>query len=749
MIFCKVPLVLTLAVATVSTVTFASAQAVPEFFGFYAIDQGKNIAIHEGQGAGATIALDAYSIPRQSRFTSQVPQLSATTRFILYYSDAGDMVHSLSLYRLPVVRNVIETVPATAFSPPTRQIVESPNTTLVAGVAELAYKFLIKPVPGHAQMFELLADPQMIPGYYVVEYAPPSGGSWWALFAVGSPPTSASESCVDLIVPGGVGGAFWRANSELVADVPPLVQEHYQKCNSGGSPGVATRTASVSASVAQVTCADYDECFKLGLSAYQLKDLNTAEADFRAATQFSPGDAEAWRWVGTVMLGDNEIHQVGDLAATWDKALSLGGPLVVSACHERTMQPCERGDLLLSPKMITFQRRGMQHVFSAAPSEIEPGKVLNNPGALHVAYNLKAGGKNYVLDFIPSSWQTCNFNQMVQCQPEGFAEQLILATYVSQTLSKLASGQIVARAASTSAIGATSAANKPPARPAGCAALPGAGYSILLQSHLYKVVTGSASQPFFLSESGSQVTDSSLLLQLVSAVWTHDKVLPDARTASAAVSSVLGTSKAIQTYTARQDLIARSMVEAMEAAATDGASLAKAPANLTLGVLKSQMVSYPRTILSLTAQDGLAQSLTLFKQMEAVPLPPADATVLNASDMSKIFALYTQAHMLQLPYEALAAKLMPQQAQELTDTGLKSMIGELAAGPLFSGSPTTAVTLQQLLQIQTDLANLNSAGTALRSFHENLNLAVNLAKASNSAIERQTSAAGRVAHICL
>ena len=735
----KVPLVLTLALATVSTVTSASAQAVPEFFGFYAVDQGKNIAIHEGQGTGSTIALDAYSIPRQSRFTAQVPQLSATTRFILYYSDAGDMVHSLSLYRLPVLRNVIETVPATAFSPPTRQIVESPNTTLVAGVAELAYKFLVKPVSGHPQMVELLADPQMTPGYYVVKYAPASGSSWWALFAVGSPPTSASESCVDLVVPGGVGGAFWRANSELIADVPSLVQEHYQKCNSGGSSGIATRTATVSASAAQVTCANYDECFKLGLSAFQSKDLNTAEADFRAAAQFSPGNPEAWRWVGTVMLGNNEIHQVGDLAATWDKALSLGGPLVISACHERTMQPCERGDLLLSPKMITFQLRGMQHVFSAAPSEIEPGKVLNNPGAQHVAYNLKAGGKNYVLDFIPSSWQSCNFNMMVQCQPDGTAEQLILASYVAQTLPKLASGQVAASVAP--ATPAPAAATKAVSGLAGCAALPSAGYSILLQSHLFRVVTGSTKQLYFLNESGSQVTDASLLSQLASVVWTHDNILPDARYASGHVSDILSTSKAIQHYTASQDLIARAMVEAMEGAATDGASLAKVPVNLTIGFVKSQITNAPRNILTDTAQAGLNQSLNLYKQMESVPLPPADATVLNASDMSKILTLYTQAHTLDLPYSALAAKLMPQHTQDLTDAALKSIISELTAGPVFAGSPTAAMTTSQLLLLQTSLANLANGNVALQAFHDNLNLAVNLNKANSAAIDRIASGA--------
>jgi hypothetical protein len=62
--------------------------------------------------------------------------------------------------------------------------------------------------------------------------------------------------------------------------------------------------------------------------------------------------------------------------------------------------------------------------------------------------------------------------------------------------------------------------------------------------------------------------------QLASAVWTHDNVLAsaDARNGSMRVSAILGTSKAIQKYTTVQDILARSMVEAIEAGFTGGSA---------------------------------------------------------------------------------------------------------------------------------------------------------------------------------
>jgi hypothetical protein len=71
-----------------------------------------------------------------------------------------------------------------------------------------------------------------------------------------------------------------------------------------------------------------------------------------------------------------------------------------------------------------------------------------------------------------------------------------------------------------------------PAQPAPsrvvCSGTPDAGYSILLQGHLYKVkASGSGANKalLFLDETGKQVTNPELVQPLASAVWTRDNVI--------------------------------------------------------------------------------------------------------------------------------------------------------------------------------------------------------------------------------
>jgi hypothetical protein len=153
---------------------------------------------------------------------------------------------------------------------------------------------------------------------------------------------------------------------------------------------------------------------------------------------------------------------------------------------------------------------------------------------------------------------------------------------------------------------------------------------------------------------------------------------------------------------------------------------------LTTGIVTSQLKSAPRTLFVLTAQRGMEGSLAAYRQMQAVPLPPADATVLNAPDLAKVRADYLQARTLELPYEALAAKLMPTTAVQLTNQALASAINE--AVPLLGSSGTVQVTLQSLLDFQKSLANLSSTLPALQAYSQNLNLALNLANANSRMI---------------
>jgi hypothetical protein len=520
----------------------------------------------------------------------------------------------------------------------------------------------------------------------------------------------------------------------------------------GGTSGTTTQPTTnpsdtVASSNAVPACSDYDSCFQAGIAAYKSKDWGGAKTAFQAAANQRPTTGEPWIWLGRILFQDNQPHQLADLSDVWDKALSLGAQLMLGACHERSFQPCQRGDLALSTKSISFLANGSQPIFSAAPADITPGRIFNNSAGAHISYSMRVANKNYAIDFIPLG-TVCQFNLMVQCPQEGITKQLIMAQYVSETLAKLTRGVLTTTAAPTKpsnnapTISATNSA---------CSQAADAGYAILLQGHLYKVrlagSLGPNQKPFFFDEKGNQVVDVSLLTPLAAAVWTHDNVIasPDARNGSTRVSGILGTSKALQTYTTVQDLIARTMVEAIQAGLTGGASLGKAVPNLTVSVLKAQLVNAPKTLLTLTAQHGLQASLAAYQQMEAVPLPSQDATALNATDLARIRDLYVQGRSLELPYAALAAKLMPTSGTDLTQQALRSAFTELTTGPLFSGAPSTAVTLQSLFKLQQSVANLATSLPALQTYSQDLNLAVNLTAANNETISKWAAAA---AHGC-
>jgi hypothetical protein len=283
-----------------------------------------------------------------------------------------------------------------------------------------------------------------------------------------------------------------------------------------------------------------------------------------------------------------------------------------------------------------------------------------------------------------------------------------------------------------------------------CSAGTFADYMINLNNHLYRVQSsgpaiGANRKLSFFDLGRTQVTDPALLAQLADAVWTHDNVIAssDARTGSTRVADILGTSKALQNYTTTQDILARAMVEAVEAGLTDGTSLSTAVQHVTVGVLKTQIKSLPKTLLTHTAQIGLAQSEADYKQLEA-DLPPTGATVFNATSLAQIHTLYVQARSLELAYSVLAAKLMPTTGKELSEQALKSALSELTVGPASTASPTAAVTLKDLLNLQTSIANLTKALPAMQAYSQNLALASNLKTAESKEIAGWASSAVQV-----
>jgi hypothetical protein len=221
------------------------------------------------------------------------------------------------------------------------------------------------------------------------------------------------------------------ANSNISAEEPST------SVASGGempSTGVSSNPSS--------SCGDFSGCMRSAMTAYKSRDWGTASTDLKEAASQNPSSGEPWVWLGRIVLTDGQPHRQSDLSDAWDKALSLESRIMIGACHELTLRPCERGDLVLSINSIAFMVHGNDAEISVPPGDVEPGKVFNNAGAAHVTYSFKAEGKNFVVDFFPPGIQ-CNVNLMVQCPPAGISKQLLLAQYVSESLPKLASGSLV------------------------------------------------------------------------------------------------------------------------------------------------------------------------------------------------------------------------------------------------------------------------------------------------------------------
>ena len=438
----------------------AQTAPLPEFFGTYATYDGKLVPLTGGRGNFTPKQqngdfFDFYSMNAATR-----PVLSldgSDLRFVVFDAAVADASAGVELYKLPFARNLL-TQPDSlqqvggllnqmSGRPQPKDAPVSMQKFVVAKTDALKVELLQKPVPGQPQMIQLVPESTLDPGIYSLFALRSQGGQQMIVSVLfdwnGQSAGAAKSYCVDLSITGGFGGAMDNSDARMLHPYY-LAKEKYAECGASGSSASSQKVDSGqgdgnSGSAGISACSGYNDCFNAGTKTYG--DQNSAEAiaDFKAAIKVDPTQGQAWYWLGIVMLQAHQIDQVGQLASVWDKALSLGSPIAISACHERGFEPCERGNLNLSPKWVSFSL-GDTQIFNLPPNQIEPGGILNNPSGAQVAYRLKASGKKYNIDFVPSTWSTCSFNQMVQCPQQGYAEQLILAEYVALTLPRLAQG---------------------------------------------------------------------------------------------------------------------------------------------------------------------------------------------------------------------------------------------------------------------------------------------------------------------
>jgi hypothetical protein len=428
---------------------------VPEDYGIYAVVDGhlikldsqqiranETVAVKLGQRNGVGNILQGQSVAGST--VAQLPEFAPDLK-VLVFSEASGLVsplsiaESLSLEPLVFVRYV--TVDTGFPSHVRRSGVEEgwdsgqPPELLVTATGQRPepLEFLFKPMPGHNDMVIATPSRALKPGVYRLgaRGANPFPGAGGILFAI--PPISNAQAagCVDVAI------------TYLAIT---LSDSKYTPCSGASAspepaaanvpPPFGSAGARLGAAPAPASCGDYQGCLRAGINAFRYSNLPAAVSDFQAASNLNATTGDPWLWLGRTYLRTGENQ---NFTLAWDKALSLGGTVIIGACHERAFRPCQRGGLSLSAKAVSFLANGSQAVFAVPPAEVAGKGVFNNPDTAHVSFGLRAENRNFNFDFLPLG-VACGVQLFVQCPAEGVSQQLAVANYVEQTIPKLASG---------------------------------------------------------------------------------------------------------------------------------------------------------------------------------------------------------------------------------------------------------------------------------------------------------------------
>jgi len=399
---------------------------LPEFYGTYAISNGKLVSVDSKSPQQIAVAAakvgqhgDTYKIcdsgaavvPSPARVIN-IADFAGNVEFVVFFQTSGEasamrVAQGLRVGELGFVRNTnvncgtgIKTGDEGGWETVTRHV-----------------ELRVKPVPGQQEMVIAVPSAPLEPGVYVLSGIHSSQSmfdqEYW--FAVSPLAEAEKTKCIDLTV---------QFNRYQLMNGGVLGQS-FKPC------GAAADIGTPSSNNSSAACADFDSCMRGGHEAFRASDWSTAISDFQTASAKSPSRGEPWVWIGNAYLATGRTD---DLPGAWDKALALGSPLSIGVCHERSFRPCELGSLTLDAKSVAFTTNGGQAIFSAPPSEMHPaGRVTETQT---VRFTVRNGRKNYGLNFVPFGVD-CQTQLLVACPEAGVAQQSAVADYVLGSFSKL------------------------------------------------------------------------------------------------------------------------------------------------------------------------------------------------------------------------------------------------------------------------------------------------------------------------
>ena len=423
---------------------------VPEYYGIYAVVAGKLIKLDSqhvqadetvrarlGQRNGVGNILGGEPVAASKAI--DIAKFASDLKIVVFSQPSGmqsplDIAKSLHLESLVFIRNLTVNTgwPNNVRRSGAENGWDSGDAPELMGIASggrsKLLEFLVKPMPGHQDMVVAGLPEQLKSGVYrlsVGERNPFFGGGGF-LFAVEPIPDAEASKCVDALVTYSMN----MSDSKYT----PCGERRPSETTNQTEGASAVAGASVSS---QSPCGDYDSCMRAGKSAFRPSSWSEAIADFQTAANQRPASGEPWIWLGRAHIA---AGREPDALQAWDKAIALGSTIEIGVCHTRTLLPCERGDLNISPSTISFNAMG-RDVFTVPPSEVMAKGMMNLSQMGHVSFALEAQRKRYLFDFIPFG-VNCQIQLVAQCPQQGMAQQMVVANYVSRSLPKLSSGEL-------------------------------------------------------------------------------------------------------------------------------------------------------------------------------------------------------------------------------------------------------------------------------------------------------------------
>lgn len=183
-------------------------------------------------------------------------------------------------------------------------------------------------------------------------------------------------------------------------------------------------------------CGNYASCLSSGRDSLNSSQWDQSVGYLQKASSLDPSQPDAWTELGRVYVATGQ-YQEG--IAMWDKALGLGGTLILPVWHWAGTH-LDRGTFYFSAKEASFVGPGGGKIFSAAPAElssVKSHKVFGGRGCW--SFGMKVTGHQYWFSFVPGGVEC---SRPDRCGDPGNNQEEAISNYVAQAIGKLAPGSV-------------------------------------------------------------------------------------------------------------------------------------------------------------------------------------------------------------------------------------------------------------------------------------------------------------------